>query len=54
MFFLFWMVFGGWWWRPWGHWSYYYGPPPHRRDRFEEWHRQAHERMGGSGEAGKT
>ena len=52
--FLFWIVFGGWWWRPWGPWSYYYGPRPHARDRFEEWHRQAHDRMGGSGEAGKT
>jgi hypothetical protein len=55
MFFAFWILLfrGWWWWRPWGPWSYY-GPPPHARDRFEQWHRQAHERMGGSGEAGKT
>lgn len=52
------MLIKGFWWRPWGpwgRWSYYhYGPPPHVRDRFDEWHRQAHERMGGSGEAGKV
>jgi len=41
-------------WRPWGRWPYYwphygppFGPPQHFRDRFDEWHRQAHERMGG-------
>ena len=40
-------------WRRWGGWSYY-GPPPPFRERFDEWHRQAHERMSGTGEASKT
>ena len=55
LFIFFWvMVIRGFWWRPWGHWSYY-GPPPHLRDRFDELHRQAHERMSGRpGETGKT
>jgi hypothetical protein len=35
--------------RPWGPGSY--GPPPFYRDSFDEWHRQAHERMSGSGAA---
>ena len=41
---LLWRRWGGPWGGPWGRWSYY-GPPPHARDRFEEWHKQAHERM---------
>lgn len=45
------MAIRGLWWRPWGHWSYY-GPRPDPRDRFEEWHRQAHERMGDTGKTG--
>ena len=54
LFIFFWLfVFKTIWWRPWGHWGpwSYYGPPPHFRDRFDEWHRQAHERMGGEGKS---
>jgi hypothetical protein len=54
LFIFFWIfVIRSLWWRPWGHW-YYDGPPRPMRDRFDEWHRQAHERTGGAGEAGKT
>jgi hypothetical protein len=42
---LLWRRWGGPWGGPWGPWSHY-GPPPPFRDRFDEWHRQAHERMG--------
>jgi hypothetical protein len=45
LFIVFWIVilrgFFGLFWRPWRPW--YYGGPS--RERFEEWHRRAHERM---------
>jgi hypothetical protein len=51
-FIFFWaMVARVFWWRPWGYW-YHYGPPPHMRDRFDEWHRQAHDRMSGAPDPG--
>ena len=41
LFIVFWLLlFRGLWWGPWR----YYGGPYHR-DRFDEWHRRAHERM---------
>jgi drug/metabolite transporter (DMT)-like permease len=44
--FVFWIVlFRGFFWRPWGPW--YHGGPP--SERFEEWHRRAHERMKANG-----
>ena len=46
MFFAFWVLFmGGWFWRPWGPWRSGYGYGPSYRDRFDAWHREAHERM---------
>jgi hypothetical protein len=41
MFFAFWIFLFRGFWRPWGPW--YHGGP--RRERFDEWHRRAHERM---------
>jgi hypothetical protein len=44
MFFAFWfLMWSGVFWRPWRPWHYGYGPSP--RDRFDAWHREAHERM---------
>jgi hypothetical protein len=51
---LLWRGWGWGWGGPWGRGPYFYGPPPHFRDRFDEWHRQAHERMGRADEGGKT
>ena len=46
LFFVFWIfVMPGLFWRPWGRWHYGYGPS--FRDRFDAWHREAHERMDG-------
>ena len=48
-FFVFWIfVMRGFFWRPWG--PRRYGA--HYRDRFDDWHREAHERMGGPAESG--
>lgn len=53
LFFAFWItLFRGFWWNRWSYRSYY-GPPP-VSDRFDEWHRQAHERMSRPGEASKV
>jgi hypothetical protein len=47
-FFAFWiLMMRGLFWRPWG--PRHYGPS--YQDRFDEWHRRAHERMGGTVEA---
>ena len=47
VFFAFWcLMWSGLFWRPWGRWPYGYGPS--YRDRFDAWHREAHERMDGS------
>jgi hypothetical protein len=57
LFIFFWVfVIKSLWWRPWGHWGpwrygSYYGPPPPVHDRFDEWHRQAHERMASNKES---